>query len=243
MFEDVYKANFELEEKYWWFVARNRIVFELLQRFFSPDEDGYVLDFGCGTGGFAKILSQKYKVICLDPSPIAVKYCKNRGLELVFQSTIDDFYLQNPNLKAVCALDVIEHIDDDVGTLQKLYKLLENNGKLVVTVPAYQWLWSNHDVLHMHKRRYTKKHLLKVLSQSGFQVIYISYFNFFLFLPAIIKRLLTRRNNVEEQPPVDPVSDLANKILTKIFLFEKFFLPKVRFPFGLSIIAIARKNG
>ncbi|MFN3306514.1 MAG: class I SAM-dependent methyltransferase, partial [Candidatus Kapaibacteriota bacterium] len=183
------------------------------------------------------------KVICLDPSPIAVEYCKSRGLELVFQSTIDDFYLLNQNLKAVCALDVIEHIDDDLGTLKKLYNLLEDNGKLLVTVPAYQWLWSNHDVLHMHRRRYTKKHLLRVLNQSGFQVIYISYFNFFLFIPAVIKRFLSKKSNIENQPPVDPVSNFVNKVLTKIFLFEKFFLPRVRFPFGLSIIAIAKKNG
>ncbi|MFN3781699.1 MAG: class I SAM-dependent methyltransferase, partial [Candidatus Kapaibacteriota bacterium] len=116
-------------------------------------------------------------------------------------------------------------------------------GKLVVTVPAYQWLWSNHDVLHMHRRRYTKKHLLRVLNQSGFQVIYISYFNFFLFIPAVIKRFSSKKSNLENQPPVDPVSNSVNKVLTKIFLFEKFFLPRVRFPFGLSIIAIAKKNG
>lgn len=243
MFEDVYKANYELEETYWWFVARNSIVYELVQKYCSSEENGYVLDFGCGTGGFAKILSKKFKVICIDPSPIAIEYCRSRGLEFVFQSTVDDLKFQNHNLKAICALDVIEHIEDDIGTLKKLNSYLKTNGKLIVTVPAYQWLWSNHDVLHMHKRRYSKRHLHEVLIQSGFEVIYISYFNFFLFIPAVIKRFLTRKRIIEEQPPVEPVSNFANTVLKKVFLFEKYFLPRVKFPFGLSIIAIARKIG
>ncbi len=157
MFEQVYQTNFELEDKYWWFVARNQIVLTVFERVANLANGETVLDFGCGTGGFASLLSKKYNVIGIDPSPIAIEFCKKRGLQNVFQSTLDDFRHNGTMPKAIFALDVIEHIEDDVTTLKRLASLLENDGYLIVTVPAYQWLWSNHDILHMHFRRYNKK--------------------------------------------------------------------------------------
>ncbi|MGB9852181.1 MAG: class I SAM-dependent methyltransferase [Candidatus Kapaibacteriota bacterium] len=242
MFEKVYNTNFELEDKYWWFVARNKIVFELTKRLTNISNGDFVLDFGCGTGGFASLLAKNYNVIGLDPSPIAIEYCKKRGLQNIFQSTLDDFTKPEYPLKAIFALDVIEHIDNDLNTLQKLYNLLAKDGYLIVTVPAYQWLWSNHDILHMHKRRYNKKTLSNALKQANFKVSFISYFNFFLFLPALVTRIFERKQSIENTPPVAPVSDFMNKILKQIFLIEKYFLPFVSFPFGLSLIAIAKKS-
>lgn len=241
MFEQVYKTNFELEDTYWWFVARNKIVLQVTERITNLSPVDYVLDFGCGTGGFASLLAKKYNVIGIDPSPIAIEYCKKRGLENVFQITLDNFKVSDYQLKAIFALDVIEHIEDDLTTLQKLNNLLPNEGYLIVTVPAFKWLWSNHDVLHMHFRRYDKKTLSNLLLQAGFKISFISYFNFFLFLPAVFSRLFESKKSVENTPPVVPVSNTLNKVLTKVFLLEKYFLPYVRFPFGLSLFAIAKK--
>lgn len=241
MFEEVYKYNFELEDKYWWFVARNRIVIELTQKITTLKDGDYVLDFGCGTGGFAKQLSTKYNVIGIDPSPLAIQYCKKRGLEHIFQTTIEEFQPNSFPIKGIFALDVIEHIEDDLGTLRRLYEILPKEGWLVVTVPAYQWLWSYHDVMHMHIRRYNKVKLMKIIESAGFQVRFISYFNSFLFVPALIKRLLTKNQDSQQIEPVDPVPNILNKIFTKIFSFESKVLQICKFPFGLSLISFARK--
>lgn len=241
MYEQVYITNYELEDTYWWFVARNRIIIELTNKYTTLAPYDYVLDFGCGTGGFASLLAKNYNVICIDSSEIAIEYCKTRGLSLAYQTTIEEFNPEDIKIKAIFALDVIEHIDDDIGTLARLHQVLEPNGYLIVTVPAYKWLWSNHDILHMHKRRYTKKQLKAIISQTGFEMKYISYFNFFLFLPAILKRIFFKEKSIENTQPVDPVPESLNKIFTQIFLFEKNILKFMKFPFGLSIVAIAKK--
>lgn len=241
MFENVYKVNFELEDKYWWFVARNRIVLKLTFNYTNLYKKCTVLDFGCGTGGFASLLNKHFDVIGIDTSPLAIEFCRKRGLNNLFLGSIDDFPANKFNLKGVFALDVVEHIDDDRTILRKLFSVLQKDGYLIITVPAFPWLWSNHDDLHMHKRRYTRSQLKQLLEETGFRIEYISYFNFFLFLPAVLKRLTIKDKTVEETPPVDPVPNLLNKVFRCVFESEKFLLPYIRFPFGLSIIAIAKK--
>ena len=241
MFENVYKVNYELEDKYWWFVARNNIVLHLTLKYADINKEDIVLDFGCGTGGFANLISKHFNVIGLDTSPIAIDYCRKRGLNNLFLGSIDDFIANRTPVKAIFALDVIEHIEDDKEVVQKLRALLTDGGFLIVTVPAFSWLWSNHDILHMHWRRYTKKQLKNLLEFAGFKVVFISYFNFFLFLPAVLKRIFGKKKKLEDTPPVEPVSDFLNKVFRKIFEFEKYILPIFRFPFGLSIVVIAKK--
>lgn len=237
----VYHTNFEIESSYWWFVARNVIVKRLFQKFSQIQKGDYVLDVGCGTGGFAKLLSEDFNVLCLDTSSIALEYCRKRGLTNLFQMTIEEFPMGSYNIKSIFMLDVVEHIDDDFSVVKTAFDLLEKGGTLVVTVPAYRWLWSKHDEIHMHKRRYTRKQVKRLLEMVGFEVRFISYFNFFLFLPAVIKRLIeTNQSKVVE--PVYPVSNALNKILLKVFLAEKYLLQFFRFPFGLSVLAIAKKR-
>lgn len=242
MHENVYHINYELETSYWWFVARNKIVLSLLKRFTSLNKGETVLDVGCGTGGFASLLESQYEVLCLDTSPLAIEYCRKRGLEKVFLMPLQDFSSENYRVRAIFFLDVIEHIDDDYSVVARARELLSSKGYLIVTVPAYRWLWSRHDEIHMHKRRYTKQQLKELLSALDFDIKFISYFNSFLFLPAAIKRFFEKNRNEGEVQPVEPVSETANKILERIFLFEKHILPIFRFPFGLSIIAIAQKS-
>jgi len=241
MFENVYKVNYELEDYYWWFVARNNIVLYLTLKFVNLDKEDIVLDFGCGTGGFSTLLNRYFNVVGLDNSPIAIEFCRKRGLRSLFLGTIDDFCAKQTLVKAIFALDVIEHIENDFETIQKLYSLLKTGGYLIVTVPAFGWLWSNHDILHMHRRRYTKRGLKELLENAGFKITFLSYFNFFLFFPAVLKRIIGRKKKLEETLPVEPVSDFLNKAFRVVFESEKYILPLLRFPFGLSIVAIAKK--
>lgn len=242
MYENVYHINYELETSYWWFVARNKIVLSLLKRFAPLNEGETVLDVGCGTGGFASRLASRYNVLCLDTSPLAIEYCRRRGLHNVFLMPLQDFPSDNYSVRAVFFLDVIEHIDDDYSVLARAREILSSQGYLIITVPAYRWLWSRHDEIHMHKRRYTKQQLKELLSALNFDIRFISYFNSFLFLPAAIKRFFEKNRNEGGIHPVDPVSKTMNRVLERIFLFEKHILPIFRFPFGLSIIAIAQKS-
>lgn len=241
MQEFVYHTNFEIESSYWWFVARNKIVKKLALRFAQLERGDFILDVGCGTGGFAKLLSQEFNVLCLDTSSIALEYCQRRGLTNVFQMKIEDFPKGKYNIKSIFMLDVIEHIENDYSAIQRAYDLLEAGGTLILTVPAYRWLWSRHDEIHMHKRRYTRKEIKKLLTVSGFEVIFVSYFNFFLFLPAVFKRLVDK-NSESKVEPVEPVSKVMNIILQTIFMSEMYLLPLVSLPFGLSVIAIAKKK-
>jgi SAM-dependent methyltransferase len=248
MQEIVYHTQFVQEDKYWWFVARNQIVKELIN-YYAPELKGKtILDVGCGTGGFSKLISNEYDVICLDTSEIALEYCKQRNLNNLFLGTIDEFEPGNSKISATLFLDVIEHIDDDKSVVKRANEILEKDGYLIATVPGYQWLWSNHDIIHMHKRRYTKKRFNNLLEESGFRIIFSSYFNSFLFFPAVLKRFYDnimnneKTSNNPEADVIEPVSPFINKLFLRVFAFEKHILTKTSLPFGLSIFTIAKKK-
>jgi SAM-dependent methyltransferase len=243
MEEIVYHTNYQLEDTYWWFVARNKIVLDIINKKCQLKEGDDFLDAGCGTGGFTKQLGEHYNIIGLDSSEIALEYCRKRGLKNLYKSYLEDFPKNEWNVKAISMLDVVEHIDDDIGVLKTAYDILPAGGYFIATVPAYMWLWSRHDEIHMHKRRYNKSNFTDLLRETGFKIEFSTYINSFLLIPAMLKRFaenIFKISKADEQP-VDEVSPLMNKIFEKIFKFEGKLLSIMRFPFGLSIFVIARK--
>ena len=241
MQEIVYHTNYKLEDNYWWFVARNNIVNDMIKLRTDLSSYSQILDFGCGTGGFASILNKNYNVIGLDTSETALKYTLKRGISDRFLGELKDFPKDNYDIHAVTALDVIEHIEDDKKITHEIYEMLPKNGWLIATVPAYEWMWSHHDEVHMHYRRYNKKRFNDLLKNAGFKIEYSTYFNTFLFLPAFIKRLLDKIKNEKSEKPIDEVPDSLNKLFLRIFSSEKQFLKNISFPFGLSLLTIAKK--
>ncbi len=242
MQEIVYHSNFEIENKYWWFVARNQIVKDIFEKICKIPKNSDVLDVGCGTGGFASKLINNYNVIGIDKSDLALDYSKRRGIKHLYNCYLDKFPAKDWNIKAITILDVIEHIEDDVAVVKQCYSILPDNGYIVATVPAYKWMWSHHDVIHQHYRRYNQKQFNELLTRAGFKIEYSTYFNSILFLPAFLKRLVekifgTKNNN----SPVDEVPDWLNSIFTKMFEMENSILPNITFPFGLSILTVAKK--
>jgi len=141
----------------------------------------------------------------------------------------------------ICMLDVLEHIDDDLATLQSVRDKLNQKGIFLITVPAYKFLWSAHDVVSHHKRRYIRKQLTDLVSKSGLIVKYTTYFNTFLFPVIVIVRTLNNIFGMNSGSDVNLPSNPVNNLLTKIFFSERALLPTISFPFGVSILLIAEK--
>lgn len=243
MQEIIYHTNFKLEDQYWWFVARNQIIKKAILDFIKLNKNNNLLDVGCGTGAFAAEMNQKTNVIALDTSPIALEYCSQRGIEQRFNCLLNDFPKDKFRIDAITFLDVIEHIQDDYQIVKDAYNIIENNGYVIASVPAYQWLWSHHDELHMHYRRYTKSQIEKVFKSANFQIIYSSYFNTLLFPIAVLKRFVDKITGADKKntSPIEEVSPTINKLFKSIFMYEKNFIPKLKLPFGLSILIVAKK--
>lgn len=243
MQEVVYHSNYEIEETYFWFLARNEILKKIIKNNTNLNSGDKVIDIGCGTGGFAQVLlNESYDVTCLDTEELAIEYCKKRGIKNLYLGDLKSYLSKHDNkFKAAFMLDVIEHIPDDQEVVNDVYKILEDKGYFIAAVPAFQWLWSKHDEIHMHYRRYNIKNFSKLFLNAGFKIDYVSYFNSFLFLPAVLKRFIDKITKNENDKPVDEVSSTVNNLFYKIFKSEKNLLGKFKFPFGLSIILIARK--
>ena len=139
-------------------------------------------------------------------------------------------------------LDVIEHVEYDIDLLKQVHHYLRPQGQVVITVPAYAWLWSQHDVINHHYRRYTASSLKKSLQCSGFHIQKMSFFNTFLFLPAMLKKIMDRNSKtIDPSQTIPRVSSRLNSVLKFIFVSEKYLLPYINYPFGISLIAIASK--
>lgn len=240
----MYKKFNQVEDKHWWFQARKEIVIKLIDRYYKLKHNAKVLDLGCGTGMMLNYLSKYGKVFGLDNNLEAIKYSKKKSpqAKIIFGSLPD--HLPKEKFDLITALDLIEHIDKDTDGLEAISNILKPKGILIITVPAYQFLWSGQDKLSRHKRRYTLSELKIKLKQAGFEIKKISYYNTMLFLPAALVKFLNKfiwqgspKSHFEKMP-----NCIINQMLKMIFSSEKHLLPFLNFPFGVSIIAIASKK-
>ncbi|HEY6951605.1 MAG TPA: class I SAM-dependent methyltransferase [Bacteroidota bacterium] len=242
MEDELYRKFYEVETRHWWFVARQRIIEDLIVRKAGIERGSRVLDIGCGTGAVLASFSQRYEAYGTDTSPLAIEFCRKRGLQNAYEGTLSS--LPHPELKfdLVLLLDVIEHIDDDVAMLKDASNVLKPGGLALITVPAYQFLWSRHDTLNFHKRRYVKSQLRQVVEQAGLKIEFATYFNTFLFPLALVGRLFEKLFQGTTDRTLDLPPKPVNALLTATFSFEKNFIGNIPLPFGLSIIAMARKR-
>ena len=186
----LYHAFYELEERHWWFVGRRAIVDSLLSDRLgnAPGRDRRILDVGCGTGGMLPILSKYGHVTGIDSEPLALDYCRKRGITDVHPQ---DSFRAGAEYDVVTLFDVLEHVPGEANFLATMRGYLKPGGLLVVTVPAFEFLWSRHDDLNRHQRRYTRRGLVSVLENAGFEVERSSYFNTLLFPGAAAVRLMS----------------------------------------------------
>lgn len=243
MDEHLYEAFFRLERSHWWFVARQRILLELTRRFVAPG--GRILDVGCGTGYFLEEARAEFDVHGIDFSDTAVRMCHGRGLSTVSNETLDDLASRaTPAFDAITFLDVIEHLDDDIGALKAARPLLASSGVVVITVPAYMFLWSKHDDDNQHRRRYVAKAVRRALEMSGFRVELVTYFNTLLFPLALARRAAQRLFPKEAYDELALPAPWLNRALRRVFELESPIVQRTGahglLPFGLSIAAVGR---
>lgn len=235
-----------MEDVHWWFVARRRIFLSLLDRYLKDGSatPRRILDVGCGTGTMLTYLARYGVAEGIDMDEDAIQYCHQRGLTRVSQAGADRLPFADGTFGLVTALDVIEHIDDDRAALREVLRVLSPGGSFLVAVPAYRFLWGRQDDINLHKRRYLARELRERLASTGFEVVRLSYINAVLF-PAIaavrlVRHLLPEPENVKSDFTF-PAPRPLNFLLGHVFGAERFVVKRFDIPFGVSIIALARK--
>jgi SAM-dependent methyltransferase len=238
-----------VEDVHWWFVGRRRILLQVLDRYIGKSRASglRILDVGCGTGTMLTYLASYGKADGVDIDEEAIGYCHERGLTDVSLGEASELPFDDRTFDLVTALDVIEHLDDDAAALREMRRVLRPGGHLLVTVPAHRFMWGDQDEVNMHKRRYVAAEIRDRLAATGFDVVRISYMNAFMFPPIAAIRLL-RRLQHRVRPQTTPKSDFRypaprplNFLLAGIFGAEAPIVRRVNIPFGVSILALARK--
>jgi SAM-dependent methyltransferase len=233
-----YQAMAEIEGRHWWFVGRRAIIRSIIEKRIRPGRNARVLEAGCGTGGNLAMLGDYGSLAALEYDDDARAIARERtGVDVQPGRLPDGIDHIDGPFQMITLFDVLEHLDEDEESLRSLSKLLAADGKIILTVPALQFLWSDHDVVHHHHRRYSSARLRDVLERAGLQVEYISYFNSLLLPAAILQRLASRFS--KKQAAIDDVPPTAvNSLLTKIFAAERSLLSWFRLPIGLSLCAV-----
>lgn len=238
-----YDQMAQVEDVHWWFVARRRVLGPILQGLNLPPQ-AQILEAGCGSGGNLAMLAAFGSVCAMELSDSARQKAQARGIGVVQEGKLPQgIPFQGQRFDLIALLDVLEHLDEDVEALKALGSRLAPNGRLLLTVPANPWLWSRHDTLNHHKRRYTKRGLEKVLTTAGFQIHNISYFNTLLFPLIAGIRLLQKALKVKDSDDLTMPSSLVNRTLGTIFAWERFLVNRIPMPFGVSLVLVASVKG
>lgn len=235
----IYERMAELDELHWWYRARREVLEALIRRAISLPGQARILEVGCGTGHNIKMLETFGSVdgVEIDPEVRAVAEAR-LGRKIASAPLPELKGIERAAYDFVAALDVVEHVDDDHSAIAALGSCLKSGGSLLVTVPAHQWMWSAHDELNHHKRRYSLQELRRLIEQSPLELKSIGYFNSLLFPLAVGARLAARvtgGGGGDDKLPPKPV----NYLFERCFAAERRLIGTVPLPPGLSLFAIA----
>lgn len=235
------------ERNHWWFLVREKIIRQQLNKFFPANAQLKILNVGVATGRSSQMLQQYGEVISVEKDHDTCIFLREKLGLTVVEGSVESLSFDDNVFDVVCAFDVIEHIEQQEQAINELFRVCKNNGTLYCSVPAFHFLWSSHDEVNHHKRRYTIKGIREVVGHK-FIVEYSTYFNTLLFFPVWFIRSVCQRL----QKPQRTVSDFeGSKILNSrffifmfkiIFSMELLWLRYFSFPFGVSILLRARKQ-
>ena len=235
----VYEQMAELDQRHWWYRARREVLAALIRRAAPPPSNARLLEIGCGTGHNLAMLAQFGAVDALELDDEARTIAEQRLGRPIMRAPLPELAgVPDGQYDLVGAFDVIEHIADDAGAIASIAAKLKPGGKLVMTVPAHAWMWSAHDVVNHHKRRYSKAKLEQLIADSPLKLDRIGYFNSLLFPLAVAERLSSKLRGKDEADLKLPPA-LLNAALEKAFAAERHLIARVPLPPGLSLFAVA----
>lgn len=247
MKEEFYAEYYKIENVHWWFLGRWHIFLDIIRREFNHRLEGIkALDVGCGTGTILGHLGSFGPAFGVDCSSEALRFCLHRGQERVVQSFATALPFEDESFDLVCALDLLEHVSDDVASLKEFGRVCRPDGRILLTVPAYHFLWGRQDEIAHHLRRYTAGELQAKIQAAGLIVRELTYFNTILFPFIALIRL--GRHLMPSLKDGELKSDFTmtrpgrlNDFLAKVFGAESAIIKRVSVPFGVSILALASK--
>lgn len=248
-----YEIIFEVEDDHWWFVGRRAVVFAQIRDALgradrmsaSQTADGtsalQLLDIGCGTGATMDHLRRFGEVQGIDLAMIPLSFSRRRGHQRTMCASATELPFADETFDLITALDVIEHLDDDVAGLSEIHRTLKPGAPAVIYVPAFMALWGPNDDQSGHKRRYRLHELQAAVKKAGLKVERISYSNFAMFLPIWLGRKLLNLLGRTEASENRINHRLINNLMAWLFASEANWLRRHRLPFGVSIVCVVRK--
>jgi len=237
-----YDVENKVESFHWWFVVRRKLLKSILSSIHVP-ANSLTLDIGCGAGSNLKaLLSAGLNPIGLDRSIYILSILSKKMEVPLLNGDSNNLPVRPNSIGLIIAMDILEHLDDDANGLTEFHRALNKGGMLILTVPAFEFLWGIQDKVTGHKRRYVKKEITKKLREAGFEILNAFYFNFFLFFPILFGRGIIRILGLRIESENKINSPSINFVLKMIFSLEPYILKYFSFPFGVSIFCIARKG-
>jgi len=249
-----FQVHEELEEHYWWFLARRTILRQILHRISKPHSGSLILDVGCGTGGNTKAFADEYNCIGVDPIRIAIESARDRfpGLQFIVGYAPEDVRDHLAKADIVLLMDVLEHVEDDFALVSKLLAAMKSGAHLILMAPADYALWGPHDRGFEHFRRYDEKRLRMLWDGLAVTERVVSYCNSRLYWPVRLARALSRKRGKSLGAADTDVSlppRFVNKILYWIFASEARRFAKMfdgacakGFAYGVSMFAVIRRD-
>lgn len=244
MQQHTYALMDRVEDSHWWFVGRRAILESFLksivEKFRIPHSELRILDVGCGTGANLEMLSQFGSAEGVDVSDEALEFCRRKGLA-VQKGLAEELPFADESFDITTALDVVEHLDDDIAGLKEMHRVTKTGGYSLIFVPAFMWLWGVQDDISHHRIRYTRKEIVERLEKAGYTVERATYANFTFFAPILGGRTLMKLTGIKPDSENNINVSSLNGLFGKIFSAERHILKNLDFPFGVSIVIVARK--
>ncbi|MET4896857.1 class I SAM-dependent methyltransferase [Sphingomonadaceae bacterium jetA1] len=235
----VYDRMAAHDSTHWWYRARRDILADYLDRYGKLPGDARILEIGCGTGHNIPMLAAFGTVDAIEIDPAARAIAAQRLGRPVGDAPLPELPgIARGAYDLVAVLDVVEHIQDDVAALAAMKTCLKPGGKILIAVPAHQWMWSAHDVVNHHHRRYSKTTLVNAIKKAGLAPRKLTYFNSLLFPLAAAARIAGRisgRDDSDDSPPPAPL----NAAFEAIFRLERHMVGRVPMTPGVSIVTLA----
>jgi len=254
MDKNYYKEYYHLERNHWWFKARMEILESMIVNKINPDKAQplRILNVGAATGASSQMLEQFGEVTSLEYDKDCCAFLAEKVGIQALNASVLELPFEDNSFDLVCCFDVIEHVEDDDTAVQEMQRVMSKAGHLFITVPAFMFLWSHHDEVNHHHRRYTRPQLLSVVDKKGLKVKKATYFNFFTYFPIALYRLaFSKRDKQNKQSEESTGSDFevmngaswVNTLLYKVFRTEKWLLRRnLAFPVGVSIMTLLQKE-